>query len=37
VAEQGRPGELLAHGGRHAEFVRARERAEGWRLSAEPA
>ncbi|MFD3685086.1 ABC transporter ATP-binding protein [Nocardiopsis sp. NPDC058631] len=37
VAEQGPPGELLARGGRHAEFVRARARAEGWRLGAQPA
>ncbi|GAB3456780.1 ABC transporter ATP-binding protein [Streptomonospora sediminis] len=33
VAEMGTPGDLLARGGRHAEFVRARERARGWRLT----
>ncbi|WP_249351974.1 hypothetical protein [Nocardiopsis akebiae] len=36
VAEAGTPAELLASGGRHAEFVRARQRARGWRLTAEP-
>ncbi|WP_435111407.1 ABC transporter ATP-binding protein [Nocardiopsis synnemataformans] len=36
VAETGTPAELLAAGGRHAEFARARERARGWRLTAEP-
>ncbi|MDA0566293.1 ABC transporter ATP-binding protein/permease [Streptomonospora sp. S1-112] len=33
VAEAGPPGELLARGGRHADFVRTRERARGWRLT----
>ncbi|WP_047871356.1 ABC transporter ATP-binding protein [Nocardiopsis sp. RV163] len=36
VAEAGTPAELLAAGGRHAEFARARERARGWRLTAQP-
>ncbi|PDP88533.1 ABC transporter ATP-binding protein [Glycomyces fuscus] len=36
VAETGTPAELLAAGGRHAEFARSRERARGWRLTAEP-
>jgi ATP-binding cassette subfamily B protein len=36
VAETGTPAELLASGGRHAEFARARERARGWRLTAQP-
>ncbi|MDT0331197.1 ABC transporter ATP-binding protein [Nocardiopsis lambiniae] len=36
VAEQGAPAELLAANGRHAAYVRARERALGWRLTADP-
>ncbi|WP_028648000.1 ABC transporter ATP-binding protein [Nocardiopsis sp. CNT312] len=37
VAEQGTPEELLALDGRHAAYVRARQRALGWRLTGEPA
>ncbi|MFV2198402.1 ABC transporter ATP-binding protein [Nocardiopsis sp. LOL_012] len=37
VAEQGTPEELLALDGRHAAYVRARQRALGWRLTDEPA
>ncbi|MFC7741238.1 ABC transporter ATP-binding protein [Nocardiopsis composta] len=37
VAEAGAPAELLARNGRHAAFVRARERAQGWRLASSPA
>ncbi|GAA1461701.1 ABC transporter ATP-binding protein [Nocardiopsis exhalans] len=34
VVESGAPDELLERGGRHADFVRSRERARGWRLTA---
>lgn len=34
LVESGAPDELLERGGRHADFVRARERAHGWRLTA---
>ncbi len=34
VVESGTPDELLERGGRHADFVRTRERARGWRLTA---
>lgn len=34
VVESGTPEELIERGGRHAEFVRTRERARGWRLTA---
>lgn len=34
VVESGTPEELLERGGRHTEFVRTRERARGWRLTA---
>lgn len=33
IAEQGRHTDLLAAGGRYAQFWRTRERAEGWRLA----
>ncbi|MGQ4267073.1 ABC transporter ATP-binding protein [Nocardiopsis changdeensis] len=37
VAEQGSPDELLALDGRHAAYIRARERARGWRITADRA